>query len=64
MKLTPAMREAARLFGTMGGLKSRNQKEAGKASQRPAVKARRAATLAAKNEASRRLRNTTDAKNS
>jgi len=54
------MREAARLFGAMGGLKSRNQAEAGRASQRPEVKARRAATIAAKNGASRRLRKSTD----
>jgi len=54
MKLTPAMRDAAKAFGRLGGLASRNQTEAGRASQRPAAKARRAATIAAKNGTGRR----------
>ena len=58
MKLTPAMRAAARAFGKMGGRAATNQREAGKASQTPEVKARRAATLAAKRNG--KLRKTTE----
>jgi hypothetical protein len=55
---------AAKLFGTMGGNAARNQAEAGRASQRPEVQARRKATIAAKNGASRRFRRSTDSKKS
>jgi len=56
------MREAAKAFGRLGGLASRNQTEAGRASQQPEVQARRKATIAAKNGASRRFRKTTYSK--
>lgn len=49
MKITDAMRKAAQDFGRLGGLKSRNQKEAAAASHTPAAERKRKATRAAKN---------------
>lgn len=46
MNITPAMRKAAQDFGRLGGLKSRNQKEAAARSHTRAAEAKRRATRA------------------
>jgi hypothetical protein len=57
MKLTPAMRSAAKLFGAMGGRAATNQKQAAVASWSAEARAKRA-----KNGASRRIRKSTEKK--
>lgn len=46
MKVTKTMIEAAKAFGRLGGLKSRNQKEAARKSHTPKAEAKRRATRA------------------